>query len=245
MRQDNNLPPAAQPWARQLTADVDELLADQNTLSETSISELRDQVARQNGVIQDLMYRITTLYTLTGQTYPPAPPAPPAPPNPAPVPVTIQIVADWSRTWGSSSFYTGGGTDTNATYLYQGSSPENKIGIFHFNVGSAAGKTITAVDMFIANINSPYAPTFTASFGTHGFASAPAGKPGRSNGFDYGWARGQAAWIPVPSWAYSGLSNGSIQGFTVGGSGASNSNYAYFQGVGQPAPPQLRITYNS
>lgn len=198
----------------------------------------RDTVSQR---FAEVNFQIGRIYGLIGSTSVVVPP--PAPP--VATYSTVEVVADWSRTWGGSSYYTGGGTDTDGQALYQGSSPENKIGMWHFNIGAAAGKSFTDVQMFMQNINSPYAGSFTAGFGTHGNGSAPSGKPGRANGFDVGWGRGEGKWFAIPSWAWQGLGNGSIQGFTIGGIGPSNPNYAFFQGVGKGNPPRLKITYQN
>lgn len=236
------------PWIRWAEEELDERKAvDQDTISAVESLERGDggqagTIAGLQSRISKLEFELRALYTSTGTTYPPvtAPPAPPA----AVEPTTIEMSADWSRTWGTSSFYTGSGTTyTNGTYLYQGSNPENKVGMFHFNVGAAAGRTIVGASVFLQNIDSPWNSTFVAQLGTHGNATAPSGKPGRQNPFDVGWSRGEGKWTPVPDWAWPGLSNGSIQGFTVGAAGPSDPNSAFFMGVGQPSPPVLRISY--
>lgn len=246
---DSNLPPTSQPWGRWVedtdsrqSGEIEKLQQQYLSLSRGD-GDQASLMASMQANISKLLFEMKFLYAALGQAYPPGS-APPIPPAPS-APVTVDIGADWSRTWGSSSFYTGGGSDTNGTYLYQGSNPENKIGMWHFPTAGIIGKNITNVQMFMANINSPYAPSFVAGFGTHGNGTAPAGKPGRANGFDVGWNRGESKWIGIPSWAYAGLANGSILGFTIGGIGGSNPNYAYFQGVGQPAPPVLRVTYTT
>lgn len=245
---DSNLSPDSQPWAR--------AQEDKDTLQDGRLEELESLVAalmRGDGgqagtianvqaAIKKLQFETAFLYGATGNTYPPgsAPPAPPA----APVEQVHEDTADWSRTWGSSSFYTGTSDRyTHAQYLYQGQNPENKVGMWRFELGPARGRQITGAQMFMQNIDAPWSQTFVAQFGTHGNVSAPAGKPGRENAFDVGWSRGEGKWLPIPDWAWNGLSNGSIQGFTVGAAGPSDANSAFFMGVGQAAPPVIRVTY--
>lgn len=243
---DSNLTPDSQPWSRRVDADRAEDREDIDALQRQLEALIRGDggqatlIAGVQSQIEKIVHELTTLYGLTGNAYPPTP-GPPVPPPASET--TVEMAAAWSRTWGSSSFYTGTATHTNGTYLYQGSNPENKVGMWRFDVGPAAGKNIIGAAMFLQNIDSPYQPSFVASFGTHGNVTAPAGKPGRVNGFDVGWGRGEGKWIGIPDWAFGGLSNGSIQGFTVGASGASDANYAFFMGVGQARPPVLKLTY--
>lgn len=244
---DSNLPPASQPWARARENKDGEQDTRLSTL-EAAVQGLQRGDGGQAGTIANLQAMITklqfeleALYAATSTAYPPgsAPPPPPA----APVEQVREVAASWSRTWGSSTFYTGTSEYTHGQYLYQGQNPENKVGMWRFDLGPAIGRQITSAQMFLQNINAPWSQTFVAQFGTHGNVSAPTGKPGRQNAFDVGWSRGEGKWVAVPDWAWGGLSNGSIQGFTVGAAGASDANSAYFMGVGQAAPPVLRVTY--
>lgn len=234
----------AAPWARFATDGIQGNAAALESL-DRRFTELMGTLQAARDGISLLNYELRALYSTTGTPYPPVPPAdnPTPPPIPPVVSKTIQIDADWSRTWGGSSYYTGGGEDTNGTYLYQGSNPEDKIGLWHFSLGEALGKKITAADMVLRNINTPYSAVVTAGFGGHSFASPPVGKPGRAYPFDVTWGRGEHKWFALPTWTYEGLSNGVLQGFSIGGIGASDANYAYFAGVGQPNPPQLRLTF--
>jgi hypothetical protein len=156
---------------------------------------------------------------------------------------TTTTSATWSRTWGSSTFYTGGGTYTDAQMLYQGSNPENKIGLWGISAGSALGKKITDCQLFLQNVQYPWSSGGTAALGTHSWGSPPGPKPTRNNGFDISWGEGEGKWVGVPSWAWGGISNGSILGFSVGGIGPNDPNSAIFMGVGKSSPPLLRITY--
>lgn len=240
-----SLNPDAQPWGRWVEK-TDEGQDARIDNVESVIAGLLRGDGGQATQIAAVLSRLATLeadlkylYSATST----APPSAPTPPPAATAPTNYETTAEWSRTWGGSSYYTGSGEYTNATYLYQGQSPENKVGMWRFNVGPAAGRTIVAASMFIKNINSAWSSSFVAQFGTHGNASAPVGKPGRQNGFDVGWNRGEGKWVAIPSWAWGGLSNGSIQGFTVGAAGPSDANSAWFMGVGQPSPPVLRLSY--
>lgn len=243
-RHQSNLSPDAQPWGRDVEVELDEAKAANGDLS----SKLADVNSRYDVLLNSynkMLYELQVLYNSSGAPYPPGPPAPPVEVPPAPVSKDIQIGAAWSRTWGTSSFYTGTGTHTNGTYLYQGSNPENKIGMFGFDFSPVRNKHIVSASLFLQNIDSPYQVGFSADFGTHNNSAAPVGKPGRINPFSVGWSRGEGKWQSLDRWALDGISNGSVTGFTIGGSGPSDANYAYFQGVGQPSPPSIKLTYNS
>lgn len=248
---DSNLPPQSQPWGRWNDEDHDVIKARQDELEEqlrqikTAKSDplLGVQIAAIEAQLAKTTAELISLYAAMGATYPPPPPPPPAPPTPPSSWAVYEVGAGWSRTWGTSSYYTGGGEYTNSTYLYQGSAPENKVGMFGFNTAPVRNKAFRAVYLYMSNINAPWSSSFVATLGTHGEGAPPVGKPGRQNGFDVGWNRGEAKWIPIPEWAWNSLSNGSILGFTVGASGASNSNSAYFRGVGTTDPPRLKIEY--
>lgn len=248
-RPDSNLPGPSQLWRRaiedeqdlqnqQIQNVLDEI--DRLSNSDGGVAQLFAQL--KTGDIKTLYDQLKALYATTGTTYPPVPVAP-TPPPVVPKYTTIQTTATWSRTWGSSTFYTGGGKYTDATMLYQGSSPENKIGMWGISMGSAAGKYITDMQIFLQNVEYSWASGGTAAFGTHSNASPPSGKPGRINGWDVGWAEGQGKWASVPPNLWGSFSNGAFKGFTVGGIGPNNPNSAIFMGVGQGAPPQLKITY--
>lgn len=240
LRPPSNLQPESQPWGRSVDEYVESLRAEIEDLS-SKVKLLAPPRDSTSSRFAEINYQISRIYGLIGS----ATATPTAPPPPTVTYSTIEIVADWSRSWGSSSFYTGGGTDTDGQALYQGSSPENKIGMWHFNAGPASGRNYTDVQMFLQNINSPYAAGFTANLATHANQNAPTGKPGRGTSFDVGWSRGEGKWIAIPSSMWGSIANGSIQGFTVGGAGPSNANYAYFQGVGKANPPRLKITYQN
>lgn len=248
---DSNLLPDSQPWGRWAEGEVETLtaeLARANKRIEQLIAGGSDpvfgvQIAELQKKTDLILQQLISLYASTGNSYPPAPPAP-TPPPPAPDKVVLfETRAEWSRTWGTSSYYTGSGEYTNGTYLYQGSNPEDKVGMFRFNMDAVRNKKIKAASVYLANISAPWSSVFVATLGTHGNVVAPEGKPGRENGFDIGWSRGENKWFPIPSWAFGGLSNGSVQGFTVGASGPSDANSAFFKGVGTDDAPIIRIEF--
>lgn len=245
-----NLPESAIPWARAVEHEIEE--------TETSASNLADRLRAAEGTIesqaqqlQTLQNYIRTICGLAGFTYPPAaaPPPPPPPPvgaPPAPVSKTIEVGADWSATWYQSfKRTTPGGTHDDSRSLYQRGSGYT-FSMWRFNVAEAAGKNITGVQMFLSNISTYYNGNFVLALGTHGSVGEPASRPGggRANGFDVGWTAGEARWLPVPEWAWAGLSNGSIQGFTMGDLNRDTQNFARFNGVGRSGAPVLRITFD-
>jgi hypothetical protein len=250
-RPDSNLPPTAQQWRRSMeknddanAAKMEALFAEIDRLANSDGGQAALYAQLLTGPIATLFDQLKQLYVATGNTYPPVAAAPTPPPT-VPTYATIETNAVWSRTWGSSSFYTGGGYYTDSQMLYQGSNPENKIGMWGIDMGPAAGKTITDMQVFLQNTDYPWSSGGTAALGVHSFTSPPSGKPGRSNGFDVGWSEGQGKYAPVPPILWPGFSNGSFKGFTVGGIGATDSNSAIFMGVGKPYPPRLRITYRA
>lgn len=226
---------------------VAELAEQANLAAGRAAGEIDDQANLFQSMfptIDLLREQVSQLYAATGNTWPPTPPEPTPDPAPPAVQDVMQVEAAWSATWGSSSQYSpGGGEDTNGNYLYQGSNPENKIGIWGFDLSKVAGKTILAADMVLRNLGSPYSASFIAGFGTHTYTGVPGGKPSRQNAFDVGWSRGEHKWFPLPTWTYGPMSSGGITGFSIGGIGPSDPNYAYFSGVGAPNPPAIRITY--
>lgn len=249
---ESNLTPAAQPWRRWLE---DELAATKAQLQ--SVSQLLERVlggdgaqAQQiaelrSGDVATLYQQLEALYSATGTTYPPVV-APPAPPPTVPKYETIITDALWSESWGSyaGAPYSGAPSEyENSTMLYQGEVPGAKIGMWGTTMGAAAGHTITDMQVFLQNVRYPWSSGGTAAFGTHGNASPIQQKPSRQNGFDVGWTEGQGKWAGIPAILWPGFSNGSFKGLTVGGIGANSANSAYFMGVGQPHPPQLKITY--
>lgn len=246
---DSNLQPTSQTWRRyqeqqdeNTQTQLTSILAEIDRLANSDGGQASLYAQLMTGPIATLFDQLQQLYVLTGQIYPPVPAAP-TPPPAVPTYKTYEAAAPWSRTWGSSSFYTGGGTYTDAQMLYQGSNPENKIGMFGVDMGGSSGKQITDMQIFLQNVQYPWSSGGTASMGTHQNASAPAGKPGRANGFDVGFSEGEGKWFGVPPILYPGFSNGTFKGFTVGGIGPNDANSAIFMGVGKQYPPRVRITY--
>lgn len=245
----SNLPAVSQPWARA----IEEALA----ARDSEISTLRGQVSTLNGALEtmsahntDLQNYIRTICQIAGYAYPPqaTPPAPPAPTPDAPAAPkskTIEVDAGWSATWYQGFKRTSvGGTNDDRNSLYQRGSGYT-YSMWRFNVGEAYGKNITGVQMYLSNISTYYNGAFVAVLGTHGYEGEPGSRPAnRENGFDVGWSAGEARWIDIPNWAYGGLSNGSIQGFTMGDRTAETRNFARFNGVGRAGAPRLRLTFN-
>jgi hypothetical protein len=247
---DSNLPPQSQTWRRYQeqqddtnAAAIANILAELDRLSNSDGGMAALYAQLMVGPIGTLQDQLKTLYTLTGNVYPPVASGP-APPPATPSYTVIETGATWSRTWGSytGAPYAGGGTYTDSQMLYQGSS-ENKIGLWGIDMGSAYGKNIIDMQVFLQNSQYPYSSGGIAGFGTHQYGSPPSGKPGRSNGFDVGWAEGQGKYASIPPVFYGGFSNGTFKGLSVGGFGANNPQSAIFHGVGKPFSPRLRITY--
>lgn len=249
----SNLPQAAVPWGRAVEDTLSEFETDQ-TSTEAELAAALRIVGAQSLQLQTMQNYIRKICELSGLAYPPAgsPPPPPAP-DPsvpdapaAPVSRTTEIGAQWSATWYQSFKRTSaGGTNDDRLSLYQRGSGYT-YSLWRFGAGEAAGKNITGAQMFLSNISTYYNGAFTAVLGTHGYATEPGSRPpgGRTNGFDVGWSAGQGKWIDIPSWAYGGISNGSIQGFTMGDLTKETQNFARFNGVGRPGAPVLRLTFD-
>lgn len=242
-----NLPDKAIPWARALEDEVAAAQAAEATTAQQLATALNtiETLSSQNSTLQNY---IRTICGLQGISYPPvsAPPAPPTPPAPTPKSKTFEVDGDWSATWYQGFKRTSvGGENDDRLSLYQRGSGYT-FSMWRFNVGEAAGKNITKVDMYLSNIKTYYNGAFTAILGTHGSAGEPGSRPGggRQNGWDVGWTAGEGKWISVPANLLSGLSNGSIQGFTLGDLGTDRQNFARFNGVGRAGGPRLRITYD-
>lgn len=249
---DSNLPTASQAWRRWIEGQI----ATQQTQLDT-IQTMLDRVlsgdgamaqqfaALQAGDITTLYAQLKSLYASTGNVYPPVAAAP-TPPPVVPKYATIITDATWSESWGSYAGAPYSGAPSiyeNSTMLYQGESPGAKIGMWGTSMGTAAGKNITDMQVFLQNVSYPWASGGTAAFGTHTNASPIQSKPSRQNGFDVSWNEGEGKWVGVPSNLWTGFANGTFKGLTVGGIGPNSANSAYFMGVGQPHPPQLKITY--
>lgn len=244
-----NLPDKALPWARALEAEV-ELAQRAQVASDQQLQAALSIIQSQSSQLTTLQNYIRTICDLQGINYPPAPsvPVPPPTPNPTPTPVNdyLEIPAQWSATWYQGFKRTSaGGTNDDRNSLYQRGSGYT-FSMWRFDVGRAAGKQITKGEMYLSNISTYYNGPFTAFLGTHGSAGEPGSRPGgdRQNGFNVGWTAGEGKWISLPQWALDGLSNGSIQGFTMGDTGRDTQNYARFNGVGRAGAPVLRLNFN-
>lgn len=242
----NNLPDRSAPWARALEADLEATQATSAALSSelqaalSTITTLSDQ----NQTMQNY---IRTLCALTGNTYPPAA-SPPAQPPAAVVPVaptmrTKDFYTTWSATWYQNFKRTSaGGTNDDRQSLYQRGSGWT-YSMWAFDIGEAKGKKIESAQMYLSNISTYYNSQFTAFLGTHAQVNEPAGRQGRENPFDVGWTAGEAKWVPLPGGFLTGISNGSIQGFTMGDTTGETRNFARFNGHGRGGAPVLRLTY--
>lgn len=227
-------------------------LESENRNLSAQISVANQAIQTQAAHLTELQNYIRTICANSGLSYPPVynPPAP-VPPAPAPeappvkVPTTQEFGAVWSATWYQGFKRTkAGGTNDDKNSLYQRGSGYT-FSMWRFDIGPARGKNITSVQMLLTNVSTYYNGAFTAVLGTHGQVNEPGSRQGRENGFDVGWTAGEGKWIDIPSWAYGALSNGSIQGFTMGDNTAETRNFARFNGVGRAGAPVLRVTYDA
>lgn len=240
----SNLPELAVPWGRELEREV--------VNNENSISSLQAQLADANQTISSQATQLTalqnyirTICELSGIAYPPtaAPPAPPVPVEPAFELATEEFAATWSATWYQSFKRTSpGGTNDDSQSLYQRGSGYT-YSMWRFDIGAVRGKEITAASMYLSNISTYYNGPFTAFLGTHALVTEPASRQGRTNAFDVGWQAGEGKWIALPATFFAAISNGSIQGFTMGDTTPDRQNFARFNGVGRPGAPRLRLQY--
>lgn len=244
-----NLPELAAPWGRAVEAALEAERLKSADL-EGRLLTLQQQYEILGGQYTTLQGYIRTICQIAGYTYPPVASAPvPPPPVPDAPPAPVQRVDDFAALW-SATWYQGykrtsaGGTNDDRNSLYQRGSGYT-YSMWRFDIGAARGKKITAASMYLSNISSYYNGGFVATLGTHGNVSEPAARQARSNAFDVGWTAGEAKWISLPSWTYDALSNGSIQGFTMGDNVADRQNFARFNGVGRSGAPILRLAYNS
>lgn len=245
----SNLPPLSMPWGRaieQIEVDHEAALGglrqQLDTANRTITTQLTENIEMQN--------YIRILCSLVGSPYPPVEAAPTPPPTPppgpvAPVPVTKDFAATWSATWYQGYKRTSaGGTNDDRNSLYQRGTGYT-YSMWRFDIGDARGRQITAASMFLSNISTYYNGSFVAALGTHANVGEPAARQSRVNPFDVGWTAGESKWVPLPEWMLPALSNGSIQGFTMGDNVADRQNFARFNGVGRSGAPILKLTYNT
>lgn len=246
-----NLPAYAQPWGREMEAAYKELSQEKrDLLNRLSTEQVLRAVADTKSA--ELQEQVRIICALAGFTYPPVMTSTTAQPvvvnpTPATASTTKEFPAQWSATWYQSfKRTTAGGTNNDSQSLYQRGSGYT-YSMWRFDIGPARGKTITKVEIYLSNISTYYNGAFTVFLGTHGFASEPGSRPagGRVNPFNYGWTAGHGKWVPVPENLYKALSNGSIQGFTMGDTISDRQNFARFRGVGfSTGAPRIRVTYN-
>lgn len=246
----SNLPAASQNWGRGMEKRDLDLLAEITQLQNDAES-LRQDIKTKDNHISTLDEYIRVMCQLSGYPYPPVyTPASPAPPPPTPVvpvkvPVTREFGTSWSATWYQGFKRTSaGGTNDDSRSLYQRGTGYT-YSMWRFDIDGARGKQITSGAMRLSNISTYYNSAFTAFLGTHGLASEPSARPGgdRQNGFNVGWTAGESKWVSLPQGILDGLSNGSIQGFTMGDTGAERQNFARFNGHGREGSPVLSLTY--
>lgn len=245
----SNLPERSVQWGREVETELQNRATEIDSLR-SALQSANETNGAQSNKITDLQNQIRTICELAGYSYPPAA-APPPPPTPAPeAPVkptlkTISIGAEWSATWYQTFKRTSvGGTHDDANSLYQRGSGYT-YSMWRFNLGEALGKRITSASMYLSNISTYNGGNFTVFLGTHGYSAEPGTRPagGRINAWDVGWTQGLATTIQVPPSFLGALSNGSIQGFTMGDLTRETANFARFNGVGRTGAPVLNITF--
>lgn len=240
----SNLPDRAVPWGRELEREV---VNNESTLESlrSQLSDANSTIETQSGQLTTLQNYIRTICELSGFAYPPAsaPPAPPVPVVPVGTLTTKDFDATWSATWWQSFKRTAiDPPNADKQSLYQRGTGYT-FSMWRFDIGEALGKEITQASMWLSNVSTYYNSSFTAFLGTHGNATEPASRVGRSNPFDVGWQAGEGKWVAIPANLYPALSNGTIQGFTMGDTVADQKNYARFNGVGRSGSPRLRLEY--
>lgn len=247
----SNLPPASVPWGRSVEEELTDAQEQVSSLS-NALNVANQTIQTQTSHLTELQNYVRKICEIAGYSYPPVAipeqPAPPAPTPEAPKPVVVSVTKEfnavWSATWYQNFKRTSaGGTHDDKNSLYQRGSGYT-FSMWRFDIGPARGKNITAVQMLLTNVSTYYNAAFTAFLGTHGQVNEPGGRQGRENAFDVGWSAGEGKWIDIPQWAWGALSNGSIQGFTMGDNTAETRNFARFNGVGRNGSPVLRVTYD-
>jgi hypothetical protein len=174
---------------------------------------------------------------------------------------TVTVSADQSAYYDNY----GRGTGTSDPYayrysLYQGnpgtSSGTKKSAIIFPALGLPAGATVTKAELYLRNRHSYSASGLTCYIGAHidtdledqTTAPVQSGTLGTSV-VTTTFARGQGKWVNITSpWA-SYIASGTLKGFLIGLSTASNTwysslaNYGYFDGNTMSDEPRLRVTY--
>lgn len=250
----SNLPERSVPWGREVEAELERRRLVEDALR-NEVNSLNSTVGTLSDQVTNLQNQIRTICGLAGYAYPPAaapPPPPVAPVDPdaadAPVAVvrkTIQIGAEWSATWYQTFKRTSvGGAYDDKNSLYQRGSGYT-YSMWRFNLGEALGKKIVGVNMYLSNVDTYNGGNFTVFLGTHNNVTEPGARPagGRVNPFEAGWTEREAKNINIPPLFWTGLSNGTIQGFTMGDLTRETANFARFNGVGRSGAPVLNVTF--
>lgn len=243
------LPETAKPWGRAVERYIKELETKNQNLNSELEGAIQGIGTRDNQ-LETMRLQIQAICSLAGLPYPPVFTAVSAPddtpPPPRPTVTTRTFNAQWSATWYQSFKRTSsGGAYDDQNSLYQRGSGYT-YSMWRFDLQPVIGKKIDKVEMLLSNVSSYYNGSFTVFLGTHGFKTEPGSRPGggRVNAWNVGWQTGKSQWIPIDKSLYAALSNGSIQGFTMGDTISDRQNFARFNGVGRPGAPQLRVTYN-
>jgi hypothetical protein len=167
---------------------------------------------------------------------------------------TVTFTAKSSRTWnqGGSNIVTGSGQYTNGAAMYYGHGASNMgswFGGFTDSSGRSlnsvvGGKTVTSATLTVKNTYTYSGSGATVQFGTGSMSAAPdsIGAP-VNNTFSAAFSKGGTKSISLSSGVRSGLKDGSVKSFVIGVS-SSVSNYSYFHGATQSAPPKLVVTYH-
>lgn len=252
--QNSNLPERSVPWGREIEAAIEAANGDTEGLY-TALGVAQAGLESQAAQLKQLTDYIRILCQNMGNTFPPTyvapiapvpdPTDPTSPGTPEQQYFTTDIIAQWSATWYQGFKRTSNteGYDDKRSLYQRGTG--YTFSMFGFGAGSAAGKNIQSASLYLSNISTYYGGPFTAILGTHGSAGEPSARPagGRQNGWDVGWTAGEGKWVSIDPTLLPGISNGSIQGFTLGDLGRDNNNFARFNGVGRAGTPVLRLTY--
>jgi hypothetical protein len=174
---------------------------------------------------------------------------------------TVTVNADQSAYYDNY----GRGTGTSDPYayrysLYQGNpgtaSGTKKSAIRFPALGLPAGATVTKAELYLRNRHSYSASGLTCYIGAHidtnledqTTAPTQSGTLGTSV-VTTSFSRGQGKWVDVTSAWSSYIASGTLRGFLIGLSAASNTwyssiaNYGYFDGNTMADEPKLRVTY--
>lgn len=166
--------------------------------------------------------------------------------------VTMKVLTTVTKTYAASwsAYYDGGGAQEsyNAPNLYYGyysSTRGNTKSLIGFPaLGLPAGASVTKAEVYVYVDHMYDAAGGTVYFGTAASTSKPSTWPAYTARTSATFARDEGKYVTLPSAVHAGFANDTIRAVTLG-PGPSNSlaYYGYARGVGQSAPPVLRITY--